>query len=52
MADRVELIAPTGQGRARVAADRVEAFKANGWREKPAPKPAPKRRKAADDDEK
>ncbi|HLR96183.1 MAG TPA: hypothetical protein VK053_16800 [Jiangellaceae bacterium] len=49
MSDRVVMTAPTGRGTAKVAKRRVEDFKANGWREAPAPKPAPKRRKKTDD---
>lgn len=49
--ERVELISPLGRGVARVAPDRVEEFKANGWREAPKKaepeKAAPARRKRA-----
>lgn len=48
MTDRVELISPTGRGRAQVAARRVEEFKSNGWRE--APKKSPQRRRKATDE--
>jgi len=49
MADRVEMTAPLGAGRARVAKARVEEFKANGWREvaTPKPRPAPRRTRKA-----
>jgi hypothetical protein len=48
MADRVAMTSPTGLGLAQVAASRVEAFKANGWREV-APKKPVRRSKKADE---
>ena len=49
--DRVELTSPLGRGTVRVAADRVDRYKANGWVEKPKPKPATRRRKQTDNDD-
>lgn len=54
MSDRVSLTSPTGLGVARVAKARVEQFKANGWREVKAAKPAraprkPSAKKAGDE---
>lgn len=48
--ERVELTSPLGRGTVRVAASRVDRYKANGWQELPKPKPVPKRRKQTDDD--
>lgn len=51
--DRVELTSPLGRGTVRVAADRVDRYKANGWREiaTEKPKPATRRRKQTDNDD-
>lgn len=53
MAARVQMTSPLGRGTAMVAADRVDRYKANGWREVATekPKPATRRRKTDDNDD-